>query len=211
MATTALQLAWAVGKQVFSEPAFLGGKFQILLKARCSMYGLFTYIMWKMATLKGKWLGKYFRPMEHLNLGNCEICNTWCLGNMESCVLSKNHIPGFHRYLRKRKLRVFSVDFFSNQIPTLFVFVVACFIGWQRRTFCCLFFSWIFQRLKCCKHGGKTPSIYALTARSHTFTTQVVSFTPLLVGKVCPKLSHRIHGKWHIYIWYNHKKSTKCR
>ena len=33
---------------------------------RCSMYGLFTYITGKMGTLKGKWLGTYSRPMEHL-------------------------------------------------------------------------------------------------------------------------------------------------
>ena len=30
------------------------------------MYGLFTYIKSKMATFKGKWLGKYSLYMEHL-------------------------------------------------------------------------------------------------------------------------------------------------
>ncbi len=33
---------------------------------KCSMYRLFTYITWKMATFKRKWLSKYSHPMEHL-------------------------------------------------------------------------------------------------------------------------------------------------
>ena len=30
------------------------------------MYRVLAYISWKMATFKGKWLGKYFRPMDPL-------------------------------------------------------------------------------------------------------------------------------------------------
>ena len=30
------------------------------------MHGLFPYSRWKKATSKGKWLGKYSSPMEHL-------------------------------------------------------------------------------------------------------------------------------------------------
>ena len=37
---------------------------------RCSMYGLFTYMRWNMATFKAPWFGKYSHPMEHLGIAN---------------------------------------------------------------------------------------------------------------------------------------------
>ena len=62
-------------------------------------------------------------------------------------------------------------------------------------TLCCLFFSWIFfQRLSRVANMVLTPRRKYIDGKKSQFYHSGDFLHPSLVGEVCPKLSHRIHG-----------------
>lgn len=70
---------------------------------------------------------------------------------------------------------------------------IACFIGWKTTHPLPVFF-WYFKGLECCKHGVNPKEKIHWWQEVTLLPLRWFPKNPSLVGEVCPKLSHRIHG-----------------